>query len=45
MEANMQEIMRTDYDKPWLNKQERDAQAKDYLRNTNQIQVDFMASD
>ena len=42
VEANMQEAMRTDYDKPFINKYERENQAKDYLRQTNQIQVDFL---
>ena len=38
----MQGKIRTDYDKPWLKPEEREAQNKDYLRNTNQIEVDLM---
>ena len=42
IEPHMQGKIRTDYDKPWLKPEEREAQNKDYLRNTNQIEVDLM---
>ena len=35
IEPHMQGKIQTDYNKPWLNKEEREAQNKDYLRQTN----------
>ena len=33
--------IRTEYDKPWMSKEDREAQSKDYLRETAQIHVDL----
>ena len=37
----MQQPIRTDYDRPWVSKQERERQTKDYLKDTSQINVDL----
>lgn len=42
-EAAMQQPIRTEYDRPWVSKQEREKvhHTKDYLKDTAQIQVDL----
>ena len=37
----MQQPIRTEYDKPWVSKHERERQTKDYLKDTAQIHVDL----
>ena len=37
----MQQPIRTEYDKPWVSKHEREHQTKDYLKDTAQIHVDL----
>ena len=41
VDQNMQQPIRTDYDRPWVSKQERERQTKDYLKDTSQINVDL----
>ncbi len=41
IDSNMPGKIRTEYDKPWMSKEDRERQTKDYLRETTQIQVDL----
>lgn len=46
IEPHMQAPIRTEYDKPFISREELNSSSqKDYLRKTNQIQVDLFGGD